>query len=127
MVDRSARESRRGARDTSRSSETSPRDVHVVLSGGLREAFAKLYESVNREGYFDSGNLLFLKEFAAFRETTLRQLLLELPQIAQQTEAHAAATGDTEARHALMKVIDELASEKGISVLSLEPKRGTSR
>lgn len=112
----------RTVQHANKASEIDLGSVQVVLSQGLREAFGRLHKIV-KDGAFNGENELSLKEFSNFPETSLRNLILELPQIAQQAEEHVSRTGDPKARYALLDVVDQLAADKGFQLSKLPPKR----
>ena len=104
-----------------------PGSLRVELSKEARAEFANLYHMIKKDaqkGAFDPEVLLSLKEFATYPQTSLLQLLLELPQIAQQCEGLIKKTGNYDIHPAVLRVISSLGGEDGFTLFKRSPVKG---
>ncbi len=101
-----------------RSSELDPASILVSFSPQLTQAFADLAAAVHFSQHFDRDIFGIVNDWGQGKTKSLRNVLIALPSIADETLKHIHATGDERAKEAWKQIQLEMAEEKGFSLNS---------
>jgi ABC-type uncharacterized transport system ATPase subunit len=90
----------------------------VSFSPQLTQAFADLAAAVHFSQDFDRDIFGIVKDWGQGKTKSLRNVLIALPSIADETVKHIHATGDERAKEAWKEIQLEMAEERGFSLNS---------
>jgi len=92
-----------------------PADVDVHFSPGVVQAFRDLEAAIHFSDHFDADSRNLLQQMASGKPLSVRDVIVSLPLLAEETFGHINATGDKRAADAWTNIGSELV-EKGFAL-----------
>jgi len=103
--------------------ELDARDLNVRFSPPVQTALKTLTVIALKSDWFDPEMHAILEEWSSGKPTTIHDVMITLPLIAEQTAEHIKATGDERAKDAWRDLCTQLPENGFIVSQSLQRKR----